>query len=717
MRCIELHLLRAVRCWMAPFVLIVSAGVLDASPALAAHKEEPAGYAIGPCKGTDSKPQSKLWYQDGSWWGVLDSPDGNRIFELDGKAWKPAPNPGAILGSHDGRADVLWNGKRLIVLLYHEHDPAQLFEFHYERSARVYERESGYPVALAIAPGSETMVLDQDSRGRLWASYVAHKTVYVTHSETDHHVWDLPGQVLQKGIDKDDISSIVAFGGHSMGVLWSDQQRTEFGFRMRRDGDPVDKWHAVESIDRGAGNADDHIHLTADRRGYVYAATKDALQHLSAQMRSPNGKWTSHNDIMNGADATRPILLTAEHDGLLVLLYTRWHEGTEDIAYRVSRLGELEFGAAMPFLSVPNINLNDVTSTKQPLPPGCLVAVADGDGKAWWNGWGDLLGSQHPHSGALELVAEPLRPVADAALALDFDAARGHEVLDASEHRAHGALGGPWADDICEPQWTAGVAGSALHFGGKRNFVQFAAAPQFDFAASMTLEAWLRRASRDTKDAVLCKGAPGERNYQIRVLKNDRIEFLREVGSGKNHVLVGQQALTDSLWHHVACVYDMEGRQARLYVDGKLDAAAPDSGAAIVNTGPLVLGARLFEGELHDWFHGDIDQVRLAPRVLYAADFVPATRFESAGDPVLGLSWVPRYRGGEQCAGYDVLRSVGHDTPAKLNPAPLCEPVFFDATIPAGHSVYRIRTANPAAVSPPVAVEWPPHAEANTPAP
>ena len=425
---------------MAPFVLIVSARVLDASLALA-HDETPAGYAIGPCKGTDSKPQSKLWYQDGSWWGVLDSPDGNRIFELDGKAWKPAPNPDAVLGSHDGRADVVWDGKRLIVLLYHEHDPAQLFEFHYDPAARVYARDSGYPVALAIASGSETMVLDQDSQGRLWASYVAHKSVYVTHSETDHQVWDLPGQVVQEGIDKDDISSIVAFGGHSIGVFWSDQQRTEFGFRMRQDTDPVRDWHPLESIDHGVGNADDHIHLTTDRRGYVYAATKDSLQHPSAQMRAPDGTWTSHHDILQGGDATRPILLTAEADGRLVLLYTRWHEGTEDIAYRVSRLGELEFGAAMPFISVPNIQLNDVTSTKQPLPPGCLVAVADGDDTAWWNGWGDLPGSRHRQAEIWELVAEPRRSVPDAALALDFNAGNGHEVVDVSAHRARGALG------------------------------------------------------------------------------------------------------------------------------------------------------------------------------------------------------------------------------------------------------------------------------------
>jgi len=59
-RCIELHLSRAARCFMAPFLLIVSSRILDANPVLAAHDAEPVGYAIGPRKGTDSKPRSKL---------------------------------------------------------------------------------------------------------------------------------------------------------------------------------------------------------------------------------------------------------------------------------------------------------------------------------------------------------------------------------------------------------------------------------------------------------------------------------------------------------------------------------------------------------------------------------------------------------------------------------------------------------------------------------
>jgi hypothetical protein len=477
-------------------------------PALALELDAPEGYAIDSCSGTDSKPQSKLWYLDGSWWCIIDSPAGNCIFELVDKQWRRLETP--VLGGHDGRADALWDGKRLIVLMYYEKAPSQLFEFEYDHHHRSY-RPTAAPVPLVIAPGSETMVIDQDSRRRLWVSYIADKKVYVAHSEADHSHWNLPGEVLQDSVSKDDISSVIAFGGHFVGVMWSDQKRDEFGFRVRADRDSLHAWHAEEVVDPGDGHADDHLHLTADRNGRVYAVTKDDRHKLNAHMRAPDGTWTNQEDILQGGDGTRPILLTAEDDHQLVMLYTRWHEGDEIISYRTSPLGALQFGAAMPFIAVPGVELNDITATKQSLPRGNLVAVADGDHIAWWNGWG-------AHSGprvSWELTERVVWPLADAALGLDFDEGSGHEVVDDSPHALRGQLGGPWADDMCEPHWTRGVCGTGLEFDGVRDFVRVAAAPQLDLPGSLTLEAWVRRHSHDTKDVVLSKGIAGSRNYQV----------------------------------------------------------------------------------------------------------------------------------------------------------------------------------------------------------
>src|SRR2546426_3699365 len=80
--------------------------------------EDPQGYLLAPCSGTESKPQSKIWYNHGSYWCIVDRPEGNRNFDLSGNRWAPQQGPDAILGGHEGRADVVWDGRELVVLLY-----------------------------------------------------------------------------------------------------------------------------------------------------------------------------------------------------------------------------------------------------------------------------------------------------------------------------------------------------------------------------------------------------------------------------------------------------------------------------------------------------------------------------------------------------------------------------------------------------------------------
>jgi hypothetical protein len=672
--------------------------------------EDPTGYEVGSCSGTDSKPQSKIWYNDGSYWCLLDSPKGNRILQLSGNRWVPLQTPNAILGSHEGRADVVWDGARLIVLLY-DKQPS-LFEFTYDKSRRGYSRQQGFPLPLAIAPGSETMVLDEDSHGRLWATYVSDHKVYVTHSSTDHLHWDLPGQVLCDSLTNDDISTIIAYGaaggakrdsgrrrggasspvGGSIGVFWSDQRSWEFGFRARSDADAPDAWGPLEVVDQGKGCADDHVHLTADQSGRVYAVTKNAKHKLAAHMRTPDGAWSSVRDILSDGDATRPIVMTAEADSQLVLLYVRWHEGSNVIDYRTSRLGDIHFGEPRMLISVPGLDLNDPAGMKQPLPKGSVIAIADGGGMAWWNGWG---APSYKSKAALQegpsLAAHPTFVCETAALALAFDEGGGSVAADASPHGARAVLGGPWADDLSEPAWTHGVSGSALRFDGSTDFAVLEPAPQLDVSGSMTVETWFRRARTGVREALLCKGTAGFRNYMLVVQKKDYLEFRWELPDGKDRGAGGKVTIADTLWHHVAGVYDQAQHQSRIYVDGKLDGAEPDSGTAVVNLDPLIIGMRLVGKGPREWFAGDIDQVRITPGVRYTADFEPARTFETQDSARLFLDWTPRYEARLETAAYDVFRSVGSGPRVRLNVATLEDATFFDPQPPAGKLRYEIQ--------------------------
>jgi Concanavalin A-like lectin/glucanases superfamily len=656
----------------------------DVDPATLDFIVAPVGYRIGPCSGTDDKPQSKVWYHDGSFWSVLDGADGNRIFELSGDQWIPQSSPEQPLADHDGRADVLWDGTKLIVLLVAR--PPRLFEFDYIASQRRYDVRSGFPVTLDSIPDTETVVFDEDAAGRLWATYVSNGEVHVIHSENDHRNWNVPGQVLRQGLSADDISTVIAFGGR-IGVLWSDQNRDEFGFQPRASTDPLDTWAPLEIVDSGPGHADDHVHLAADAEGRVYAVTKDDFNLLNAHFRSVDGRWTTKLDALGGQDITRPIVMASD-DGRLVVAYTRWHVGLETIDYCTSTLGSLDFDTPAHLIAVPAVNLNNVSGMKRPLPGGTLVAVAQGADTAWWGGWTQS-GTVANGGPNWTLRVHAVAPCDKTALALGFDEGDGGDAADASSYENHASLGGPWAGDFAEPKWVEGVSGSAVRFDGYYTVAEVSDAPQLDIPGSITIELWCRRERLGLKEALLCKGFPGERNYQIRLLQKGQIEFCWETLDGLNHGTTSNPALTDTLWHHLACEYDQAGGEDRIYVDGVLNRAAPDSGEAIVNDKPLYLGLRLRPQGEDDWFKGSIDQLRITAGVRYSADFDPPKTFEAAAPPVAFLAWTHQPPGSQDPTGYDVFRGDEGGL-RQINSAPIHGTCYYDAEPQPGTLRYEV---------------------------
>src|SRR3954449_2544601 len=67
---------------------------------------------------TADKPQSKLWFQDGSWWGVLYSPvaGATRVHRLEPSTQSWVDTGTTVDTRANARADVLWDGSKLYVL-------------------------------------------------------------------------------------------------------------------------------------------------------------------------------------------------------------------------------------------------------------------------------------------------------------------------------------------------------------------------------------------------------------------------------------------------------------------------------------------------------------------------------------------------------------------------------------------------------------------------
>jgi len=351
---------------------------------------------------TGEKPQSKIWYHDNSYWAILQGPGGVQFYEKVGSSWQAKTFANAILTAA-GNADVKWNGTHLFVLVYAP--TVRLYKYTYVSASRAYALVSGFPITLANPSGSETMVLDQDSSGRLWASAEGDGNIYAYYSTSaDHRTWAGTPVTLQTGVDPDDISSVVAFGGNRIGVFWSDQARWEFGFRYHDDTAAPTSWSSVEVVASGNGISDDHVNIAADASGRVYAVTKDSSNEMRVHRRATNGTWTTRTGVLGGGTGTRGIIQIAEADAKVYILFTRWGVAPERIEYRVADMSTLTFASTTTFISATN-DMNNVTGLKQPLPAGNLIAIAENLTHCWYNSIGSLSGGPQPPGPPADLTA------------------------------------------------------------------------------------------------------------------------------------------------------------------------------------------------------------------------------------------------------------------------------------------------------------------------
>jgi PKD repeat protein len=344
---------RARRVWTLVVLLLAVA------PGSAAAAD--AGFAgptatVGGTALTGEKPESKLWFNDGAWWASMYSQARGRytIWRLD-RASSPEQwtDTGVALDDRaDSRADTLWDGTHLYVASAQfaatssaaaAGHPTRLYRYSYDPLTRNYGLDPGFPVAINDT-SSETITLDKDSTGRLWATWTQGSTVYfnATTSPGADTSWGTPGPLPVSGaagLEPDDISTIVAFGrpvaaggrGAMIGVLWSNQLTSATSFSVHADGDPVSAWRPAEQVSiPGAGQSDDHLDikdLQADDGGRVFAAIKTSLNDAAAPKqtdpqilvvgRDAAGTWT-RGVFSTVADChTRPTLVLDRSSGLV----------------------------------------------------------------------------------------------------------------------------------------------------------------------------------------------------------------------------------------------------------------------------------------------------------------------------------------------------------------------------------------------------------------
>ncbi len=364
---------------------------------------------------TASKPESKLWWNDGSWWGSLwDSvAKAYRIHRLD-TSTQTWVNTGVTIDTRSSsKADALWDGTKLYVASHvysttpATGHPARLYRYSYNPVTKSYSLDSGFPATISDWR-TETLVIAKDGTGTLWATWTRGNSVWVNRTAGGDHLWGTPFVPAVTGaanLKADDISSIVSFGPGRIGLMWSNQTVPAMYFSVHNDGDPDTAWQASEVALGGSKNADDHINLKADATGRVWAATKTS-QTSAAQtivpvlVRGASGGWTTHPVWRVSDGMTRPILVLDE-ENQEVRVFATAPEGGGIVYTKRSSMSGVSFpvGVGDIFIRDASIDrINDVTSAKINVTSatGLVVLASQGTDKRYWHNYDPLGGSGPP---------------------------------------------------------------------------------------------------------------------------------------------------------------------------------------------------------------------------------------------------------------------------------------------------------------------------------
>jgi trimeric autotransporter adhesin len=389
--------------------LLVALGLAFAAPA-AAQSPGDVGWEGPPSTGagsapTGSKPESKLWWNDGFWWAsIWDTASSDfHIFKLDQGTQTWTDTEVRLDDRASTRADTLWDaaaGKLYVASHRFSESPAsgypsRLYRYSYNASTDTYTLDSGFPATINNFR-TETLVIAKDSSGQLWATWVQGGKVWVNASvcnpACNDASWGTAFSINPVNVNSDDISSLIAFGGNKIGVMWSNQATSTDYFAVHSDSAADSVW-TIENALQGPGLADDHINLKSDASGRVYAAVKTSKSGSADPLnlllvRSTGGSWSSHVFGLKRDHHTRPVVLLDEANGLVRMFATAPESGGT-IYQKTSPISSISFagGLGTAVLEDADNEVNNVTSTKQNLnaSTNLVVLAHSGAGRYFHN--------------------------------------------------------------------------------------------------------------------------------------------------------------------------------------------------------------------------------------------------------------------------------------------------------------------------------------------
>ncbi len=395
---------------------------------------------------TSDKPQSKLWHTDGIWFAAMFDTGSRtwRISRLD-RATQTWVNTGVLVDDRPNTlADTLWDGSHLYIASHVvtissdttprpsvPNSPARLMRYSYDSGQKTFRLDAGFPATIT-GNSSESMTIDKDSTGRIWATWTQvsgdatagfTSAVYVNATNGSDNSWGTPFVMPTAGANPapDDLSAVVAFGRNKIGILWSNQVDDTVYWAVHNDGAAVGDWRGAPAI-RGNRQADDHLNLkaiVADQAGRVFAAVKtsaDAVagstpsspQILLLVFKPGTGAWSATTFGTLADCHTRPqLVLDEERSRVHVVAAAPTgagcpYSGAPGTIYEKSApMDDPVFpsGRGTPIIrEAASENMNDPTVTKQSVTgsSGLVVLAANTATKRYWHADLSLGGTPPP---------------------------------------------------------------------------------------------------------------------------------------------------------------------------------------------------------------------------------------------------------------------------------------------------------------------------------
>ena len=315
--------------------LLLALGVLLAPvPASAAPGdvgvEGPSHSGTGTPTGT-KRATSALWFNDGAWWGNLwDTASSDfHIFRFNGATSSWVDTGVATDTRADTHHDVLWDGTTLYVASYRfvndgvpaePNFPTTMRRYSYDSSKKTYTLLSSEQINNQRV---ETLTIDKDSTGRVWATWQQGNRIYLNVTDTNGVKWGTPFQhpASLSNVSVDDTSAVIAFDG-KMGVMWSRQvgDATDgMYWSYHVDGASNTAWTAPVAAVKGQRSGDDHMNLKwlDSSGGRVFAAIKTSFTSASQpliQLLALNGSTWSATTIATVSECPNRVIVLIDEN-------------------------------------------------------------------------------------------------------------------------------------------------------------------------------------------------------------------------------------------------------------------------------------------------------------------------------------------------------------------------------------------------------------------